>query len=143
MGWSVFHKEFVSKCLIEIGVPLGKKFGDVITNVNSSYKPGDTVTCSWWGANPRNDLFTDKSYLYVDQLINQSWIPILTDSDLQTRFIWQRQGIDQSVITVQWDIPTTQPIGQTLYRMRHIGVKDNIFGRKLYSGQSKTFTIHF
>jgi neutral ceramidase len=125
-----------------VGVPIGKKFGDVITNVNSSYKPGDTVRCSWWGANPRHDLFTEKSYLYVDQLINQTWIPILTDGDLETRFRWEREGIDHSVITVEWDIPTTQPVGQTLYRLRHLGVKDNISGKEQYGAQSKNFTIN-
>ncbi|CAF1335658.1 unnamed protein product [Rotaria sordida] len=124
------------------GVPIGKKFGEVITDVNSSYKPGDTVRCSWWGANPRNDLFTEKSFLYVDRLINQTWVPILTDDDLETRFLWKRQFIDQSIITVEWDIPTTQQTGQDLYRLRHSGVKNNIFGRQQYNAQSKSFTIN-
>lgn len=121
---------------------MGKNFGDVITDVNSSYKPGDSVRVSWWGANPRHDLFTEKSYLYVDQFVNQNWTTILTDGDLETRFIWARQAVDHSVITVQWDIPTTQPTGQTLYRIRHFGVKDNIQGKQQYSAQSKNFTIN-
>jgi len=75
-------------------------------------------------------------------LINQTWIPILTDGDLETRFRWEREGIYHSVITVEWDIPTTQPIGQTLYRLRHLGVKDNISGKEQYGAQSKNFTIN-
>ncbi|CAF3464674.1 unnamed protein product [Rotaria sp. Silwood1] len=124
------------------GVPLGKNFGDVITDVDPSYKPGDTVRCSWWGANPRNDLFTEKSFLYVDQFVNQAWVPIFTDDDLETRFLWKRKLIDQSIITVEWDIPTTQQTGPDLYRLRHVGVKNNIFGRQQYNAQSKTFTIN-
>ncbi|CAF4608786.1 unnamed protein product, partial [Rotaria sp. Silwood2] len=120
-------------------VPIGKKFGDVITDVASSYKPGDTVRCSWWGANPRNDLFTEKSFLYVDQLVNEKWVPILTDDDLETRFRWERQSIDHSIITVEWNIPTTQPTGH--YRIRHQGVKHNAAGREQYNAQSKIFTI--
>ncbi|CAF0953094.1 unnamed protein product [Adineta steineri] len=123
------------------GVPFGKKFGDVITDVNSSYKPGDTVRCSWWGANPRNDLFTEKSYLYVDRFMNQQWVPILTDDDIETRFLWERKGLDHSVITVEWNIPTTQPTGNDLYRIRHLGVKNNILGRQQYNAQSRNFTI--
>lgn len=123
------------------GVPAGKKFGDVINDVNASYKPGDTVSCSWWGANPRNDLFTEKSYLYVEKFLNETWIPILTDDDLETRFHWERQSIDHSVITVEWYIPNTQPTGQDLYRLRHLGVKDNISGKEQYVGQSKSFVI--
>jgi hypothetical protein len=66
----------------------------------------------------------------------------LTDDDLETRFIWKRESIDHSIITVQWDIPTTQSTGQDLYRLRHLGVKNNIFGREQYSAQSKSFTIN-
>lgn len=123
------------------GVPAGKKFGDVIDDVNASYKPGDTVNCSWWGANPRNDLLTEKSYLYVDKFINQTWVSILTDDDLETRFYWERQSIDHSAITVQWNIPTTQPTGQDLYRLRHLGVKNGISGKEEYTAQSKSFVI--
>jgi neutral ceramidase len=68
--------------LFLIGVPVGKKFGDVITDVNSLYQTGDTVNCSWWGANPRNDLFTEKSFLYVEIFLNQSWIPMISKQDL-------------------------------------------------------------
>ena len=124
-----------------LGLPVGKTFGEVITNTDSSYKPGDTVRCTWWGANPRNDLFTEKSFLYVDRLVNQTWVPILTDDDLETRFLWARQRIDNSIITVEWDIPTTQPTGQDLYRLRHTGVKKNTAGRLQYTAQSGNFTI--
>ena len=99
------------------------------------------MRCSWWGANPRNDLLTEKSFLYVDKLINQTWVPILTDSDLETRFLWDRESVDHSIITVEWYIPTTQQTGQDLYRLRHIGVKNNIFGRAQYNAQSHNFTI--
>lgn len=83
----------------------------------------------------------EKSYLYVDQFINQTWVPILTDGDLETKFIWTREGLDHNNITVEWDIPLTQPTGQTLYRLRHLGVKVNISGKAQYEGQSKNFTI--
>ncbi|CAF0798677.1 unnamed protein product [Adineta ricciae] len=123
------------------GVPIGKKFGDVITDVNSSYKPGDIVRCSWWGANPRNDLFTEKSYLYIDRYVNQTWIPILTDSDIETRFHWKREAIDHSIITVEWFIPSIYPTGKDLYRIRHNGVKNNLFGKEPYNAFSKNFII--
>ncbi len=76
--------------------------------------------------------------MYVDQFINQTWVTILNDGDLETKFIWARQGIDHSNITVEWDIPITQPTGETLYRLRHVGVKDSISGE----AQSKNFTIN-
>lgn len=123
------------------GLPVSKTFGEVITDVETSYKPGDTVQCTWWGANPRNDLFTEKSFLYVDRLVNQTWVPILTDDDLETRFLWRRQLIDNSIITVEWDIPATQPSSADLYRLRHVGVKKNTAGRLQYNAQSRNFTI--
>ena len=123
-------------------MPITKHFGEVINDVDSTYRPGDTVRCTWWGANPRNDLFIEKSFLYVDQFINQTWIPILTDDDIETRFLWKRQFIDQSIITVEWDIPATYKTGQDLYRLRHLGVKHNSSGRQQYSGYSSNFTIN-
>ena len=127
--------------MIILGLPVDKTFGQVITDVKSSYKPGETVQCTWWGANPRNDLYTEKSYLYVDRLINQTWVPILTDGDIETRFLWKRQVIDNSIVTVEWDIPANHPTGSDLYRLRHNGVKKNTAGRKEYFAQSNNFTI--
>ena len=112
-----------------------------MTDVESSYQPGETVKCTWWGGNPRNDLFTEKSFLYVDRLINETWVPILTDDDLETRLLWRLQVIDNSIITVEWDIPTMHEIGQDSYRLRHVGVKRNNAGRRQYTGQSSNFTI--
>lgn len=66
-------------------------------------------------------------------------MPILTDGDLETKFIWRRQSIDHSEITVEWDIPTTQP---TLYRLRYLGVKNNIYGKEQYNAQSNNFTTN-
>lgn len=140
----IYLKNFIfitNNMIFLIGVPIGKHFGDVITDVTSSYKPGDTVRCTWWGANPRNDLFTEKSYLYVEQLVNQAWVPVRTDDDIDTRFMWDRRALDHSIITVEWDIPTTYQTGTDLYRLRHTGVKNNIFGREQYNAQSSNFTI--
>lgn len=131
----------ISLTTIVVGLPIDKTFGQVITDVKSSYKPGDTVECTWWGANPRHDLYTEKSYLYVDRLVNQTWVPILTDADIDTRFLWKRELIDNSIITVEWNIPADYPTGADLYRLRHNGVKQNSAGRREYLAQSKNFTI--
>ena len=37
-------------------VPDGKNFGDVITDVNSTYKPGEKASVSFYGANPRHNM---------------------------------------------------------------------------------------
>ncbi|CAF1217065.1 unnamed protein product, partial [Didymodactylos carnosus] len=102
------------------GVPVGKDFGDIVHDVASQYRGGAVVNCTWYGGNPRHDLLTEKSYLYVDQYnaSTSQWVTILTDADWETRFLWERQSFDYSLITVQWFIPKNQTVG--MYRLRHI-----------------------
>jgi hypothetical protein len=46
------------------------------------------------------------------------------------------------MIIVQWNIPTKQLTGQDLYRLRHLGIKNNISGREQYIALSRNFTIN-
>jgi len=73
-------------------VPDGKKFGDVITDVNTSYKPGETVTVKFYGANPRHNLKLDGTYLKVQYLLNnQTWVDVYHDNDWTTKFKWEER----------------------------------------------------
>jgi hypothetical protein len=46
-------------------VPLGKSFGDLYQDAQDAYQIGDIVQVIFYGANPRNNLMTGESFLYV------------------------------------------------------------------------------
>ena len=66
------------------------KDGEVIKDVEKSYKIGDTVTASFNGANPRN--FQEKPFMEVEKFdaLTGDWILIEDDSSWNTKFHWKR-----------------------------------------------------
>jgi neutral ceramidase len=66
-----------------------------------------------WGAFPNRNLMTEGSYMTVRTPPNPSYDPappgyVYTDADPETRFQWQQAGLDQSRITLWFDM-TGQP----------------------------------
>jgi neutral ceramidase len=47
--------------------PLGKSFGAVISQPAASYKAGQTVSASFWGAHPKNNLRIQDSFVRVER----------------------------------------------------------------------------
>jgi hypothetical protein len=72
------------------------------------YTPGDAVFATFQGANPRNNLRTQDSFLRVEMSTNggSQWNPVLLDGDWETKFHWAKGGLMESVITLEWDIPS-------------------------------------
>lgn len=80
-----FPPNYVNKSLSFIrGVvmdepPLFHSFGDVLRDADAAYRPGSTVTVTFVGANPRNDLRLEDTYAAVEQ-----WQPTAAASDPAT-----------------------------------------------------------
>jgi len=122
--------------------PKGLAFGAVETDVQPQYKIGQTVVASFWGASPRNDLQTESSFLFVQrQQGDSTWETVAVDGNWETRFRWARVGLDQSRVTVEWDIPATAQPGN--YRIQTQGVaKLPVSGQMTpYMGTSSTFAV--
>ncbi|XP_076825359.1 putative neutral ceramidase C [Clavelina lepadiformis] len=91
-------------------VPDGKNFGDVITDVNSTYKPGEKASVSFYGANPRHNMKLESTYLAVEQLVNKTtWKTVYVDTDWSTIFQWDdgvsgSNAVERNVITAIFDI---------------------------------------
>lgn len=124
-------------------VPIGKKFGDVVQNVNASYKKGDTATAIFWGGHPKNDLKTQSSYLEVQKRIGTTWTTVYYDWDWCTRFRWKR--IDamwgSSQVTITWNIPQDTPSG--IYRIKYNGADKSGWTGEIHqhTGFSSEFTV--
>lgn len=126
-------------------VPLGKKFGDVKQNVRGIYTVGEMASAEFWGADPRNDLRTEDTFLTVeveDSSVPGGWSVVLNDGDWETEYHWRRHGVSDSIITVRWYIPNGFNGNDRTFRLCHFGNHRNLLSQvQEYNGCSSSFTI--
>jgi len=126
--------------VIEDCTPFDVNFGDIYQDVNKTYAAGDIAQVVFWGASLRNNYHTQGTFLTVEQQISNSWNIIAYDADWETRLYWTRRDLTESLITIEWYIPTTQQPGS--YRIRHFGDSKDIFGTITpFNGTSSVFTV--
>jgi len=120
--------------------PLFGHFGKVYQDVSPSYTPAQLVTVVFYGANPRNDLRTQDTFLTVEQQVNGQWQVVYTDGDWDTKYHWQRRYVAESLITITWQIAPTVPAGT--YRIQHFGNSKALSGTiSPYTGTSSNFVV--
>lgn len=61
--------------------PIGKAFGAVLTQPNTTYAKGSVISATFVGANPRNNLRLDGTYAAIEKLQDGKWVQIRDDSD--------------------------------------------------------------
>ncbi|XP_078492504.1 putative neutral ceramidase C [Ciona intestinalis] len=96
--------------------PDGKSIGDVMNDVNGTFRAGDEVSVTFYGANPRHNMKLGSSYLAVQQQLSNGsqWQDVFVDTDWETRFIWNDATTkasddvtiakDKNVITALFDV---------------------------------------
>ncbi|KAJ7702808.1 Neutral/alkaline non-lysosomal ceramidase-domain-containing protein [Mycena rosella] len=74
--------------------PIGKHFGQISKDVVTSelYHAGDTVFAEFVGANPRNNLRLEGTYLTVDRFVSRTWEAVRSDSHPSTIYRWVRES---------------------------------------------------
>ena len=123
--------------------PVGKRFGQVVTDANTQYRIGDTVQAVFWTGHPRNNLRTESTFLEVQRKVNGAWQVVARDNDWSTQYHWLRKdgfwGTSQA--TLRWTIPAGTPAGE--YRLVHYGdSKAPMTGRiSAFSGASRSFIV--
>jgi neutral ceramidase len=120
--------------------PFGN-FGDVESDVQTAYQRGDTVSVTFWGAHPRNDLRIQGSYLRVERKEGSEWLTVAHDWDPETTYHWERILLVLSKITVEWTIPEDTEPGE--YRIHHSGHWKPGIDEPVnsYEGTSREFTV--
>ena len=85
--------------------PFFKSFGNVLTDVKSSYQASDTISATFVGANPRNNFRLDQTFAAVEQLTNNVWQQIRDDSDWSLVYQWNRTNTvtGTSEVTISWE----------------------------------------
>ncbi|KAJ7848777.1 Neutral/alkaline nonlysosomal ceramidase [Mycena leptocephala] len=124
--------------------PIGKKFGQVLIDVvtTSAYHAGNTVVAQFVGANPRNNLRLEGTFLNVDQLVSGAWKPVKSDSHPSTLYQWTRTStiLGTSSVNISWTIESGIPAGT--YRLRYFGDSKPLIGSiSAFTGTSSNFTV--
>lgn len=127
------------------GSPLGKSFGQVLSDVKDSYAKGEKVVVTFVSGHPRNNPMLESTYLTVEKLGDDghSWEVVATDANWETKFYWRRTAplFGQSQATVTWDIPDDAAPGT--YRIRHFGHSKNLLQMvSPYEGSSSRFKVN-
>ncbi|KAK7030958.1 hypothetical protein VNI00_013905 [Paramarasmius palmivorus] len=80
--------------VIQDNPPIGKKFGDVMADVRTSspYRAGETAFVTFVGANPRNNLRLEGTFLSVEQSVSGQWKAVRSDSHPSTIYRWTRDN---------------------------------------------------
>ncbi|HEY1828284.1 MAG TPA: neutral/alkaline ceramidase [Acidimicrobiales bacterium] len=118
----------------------GRAFGDTVTEVRSSYVPGDRVAAVFVGAHPGNELHRGGTYLRVQSQVGNDWHTVQDDGDWATRFEWARGRGRSSEVTVSWDIPVDVVPG--VYRLTYEGdARDDTGGVRPFNGSSAPFEV--
>lgn len=121
-------------------VPAGKWFGETISNPRLTYRRGEMVQATFWGANPNNDPHINHSFLEIQHKMGDSWKAVFYDWDPETRYHWKEVEEHRSNVTIEWEIPQSTPIGE--YRIFHRG-KFKLPNKTLmpYQDVSRSFTV--
>ncbi|RDW61086.1 hypothetical protein BP6252_12469 [Coleophoma cylindrospora] len=126
------------------GTPIFKSFGDVKTDVQSSYAKGSVVSVTFVGANPRNNLRLEQTYAAVEQLDDETgqWVKVRDDSDWDLIFNWEKTSevLGTSEVEIVWETPDDIEHGQ--YRIRYFGDSKAVGGKiTAFEGFSGTFVL--
>jgi neutral ceramidase len=124
--------------------PLGKKFGQVRTQVQASYRPGQSVEVSFVGANPRNNLKLEGTYVAVEkQSPDGGFVQVLDDEDWEVVMHWRRLDglLGSSEVRVVWEVPEGVERGK--YRIRYFGDAKQPVTKRIvgFEGASGLFDI--
>ncbi|KAM0445019.1 hypothetical protein ACHAQK_002563 [Fusarium lateritium] len=126
----------------------GTKFGDVIKDVaKPKFKVGDTINATFVGANPRNNLRLESTYVAVEKRDSSEWIQVRTDQDWDLVFEWKRlDGLPgSSEVHVLWETgwQDAKAVQAGTYRLSYYGdSKAPITGKITgFTGRSSVFEI--
>ncbi|KAG9004115.1 hypothetical protein FRB93_010463 [Tulasnella sp. JGI-2019a] len=123
--------------------PLFKDFGDVITDVaNDVYRSGYTASAVFQGANPRNNLRLEGTFLAIQKVVDGLWETVRTDAHPSTTFTWKRtnEPLGYSTVNISWVIEDDTTGGT--YRIKYFGDSKTLGGTiSPFEGTSTTFTV--
>jgi neutral ceramidase len=125
--------------------PIGKYFGDVLVQPNSSYPVGAVVNVTFQGADPRNNLRLDGTYAAIEQQTSSggSWTQVKDDTDWFLVYTWRRTNVvlGYSEVDITWETSGNAVPGT--YRVRYYGDAKSLLTGDItaFDGASNSFTL--
>jgi neutral ceramidase len=119
-----------------------KKFGDVLTQPSATYARGAVINATFVGANPRNNLRLEGTFLAVEQLVGSTWTKVRDDNDWFLVYTWVRKDglLGTSEVTASWETESYATPGT--YRIRYNGDAKALGGAiTSFTGVSSQFTL--
>lgn len=123
--------------------PIGKSFGQCITQPGGTYARGVKISARFQGANPRVNLRLEGTYAAVEKLENGTWKTVRTDEDWNLVFDWIRTNgvLGYSEVVITWETNTAVDAPGT-YRFRYNGDRKPLIGDPVsFTGVSNSFTL--
>ncbi|OTB12075.1 hypothetical protein K445DRAFT_66988 [Daldinia sp. EC12] len=129
--------------VVQDNAPLGKSFGDVISQPAERYARGAVVNATFVGANPRNNLRLNGTFTAIEKRDGESWTQVRDDSDWSLVYTWKRTDsiLGYSEVTVSWETESDAEAGT--YRIKYYGDSKALIGGAItaFDGTSHTFTL--
>ncbi|KAH6609706.1 neutral alkaline non-lysosomal ceramidase [Trichoderma cornu-damae] len=128
------------------GTRPSQRFGDVVADVGQSrFAPGDKVTATFVGANPRNNLRLEQTFAAVEHRRpgEAEWTTARDDSDWGLIYQWRRSSVimGTSEADITWEIEDWAVPGE--YRLCYFGDAKSIDGEvTAFEGTSTAFTVN-
>ena len=127
--------------------PFFKSFGDVLQDVNKRYLAGQSVSATFVGANPRNNLRLEDTYAAVEKKApDGTWRRVRDDSDWSVIFRWKRTNsvLATSEVEITWETEKDTEVGlDVYYRIKYSGASKAVFGGGIseFEGVSGEFRV--
>jgi neutral ceramidase len=130
------------------GAGFGRSFGQVTKGVLPTYARGATVSATFVGANPRNNLRLEGTFAAIEKQQQSSngaasWVQVRNDEDWELVYQWKRvNGLTgTSDVTITWDTGLTGPEAGT-YWIRYYGDAKKVGGAiTAFEGVSGVFRL--
>ena len=126
------------------GKPIGYNFGDCLLQPSDLYyRRKDIVMAEFVSGNLRNDVRSEKSFLYIERLDDENWEVVATDTDWETKIYWIRTNslLGFSKVQITWEISANVLPGR--YKVRHVGSYKYWLTGAIYEyeGETKPFEV--
>jgi neutral ceramidase len=129
--------------VVQDSAPIGRAFGSVVTQAQQTYNVGDVVKVTFQGANPRNNLRLEGTYVAVEQLNGNEWTRVRDDADWFLIYTWRRTNtiLGYSEVDVTWETAGNAEPGT--YRIKYYGDSKSLFGGQIksFEGTSGSFDL--